>query len=55
MQKYEDILWCFLGTQKDPMKSEGKKELKIIQDPQYRRHGSTVDMDLALETFVPHR
>uniref|UniRef100_A0A3B3CD67 Glycogen debranching enzyme n=1 Tax=Oryzias melastigma TaxID=30732 RepID=A0A3B3CD67_ORYME len=35
-------------------KTGGKKELKIIQDPQYRRYGNTVDMDSALETFVPH-
>ncbi|XP_017292357.1 glycogen debranching enzyme isoform X2 [Kryptolebias marmoratus] len=41
------------GPKPDHIKSEGKKELKIIQDPQYRRYGSTVDMDIALETFVP--
>uniref|UniRef100_A0A8C4DB78 Glycogen debranching enzyme n=1 Tax=Dicentrarchus labrax TaxID=13489 RepID=A0A8C4DB78_DICLA len=28
--------------------------LKIIQDPNYHRYGNTVDMDSALETFVPH-
>uniref|UniRef100_A0A7N6FAR9 Glycogen debranching enzyme n=1 Tax=Anabas testudineus TaxID=64144 RepID=A0A7N6FAR9_ANATE len=26
----------------------------IVQDPQFRRYGNTVDMDSALETFVPH-
>uniref|UniRef100_A0A8D3E2T7 Glycogen debranching enzyme n=1 Tax=Scophthalmus maximus TaxID=52904 RepID=A0A8D3E2T7_SCOMX len=39
----------------DGIKTGGKKGLKIIQDPQYRRYGNTVDMDSALETFVPHR
>uniref|UniRef100_A0A8C4D8N0 Glycogen debranching enzyme n=1 Tax=Dicentrarchus labrax TaxID=13489 RepID=A0A8C4D8N0_DICLA len=32
----------------------GSKGLKIIQDPNYHRYGNTVDMDSALETFVPH-
>uniref|UniRef100_A0A668A7W9 Glycogen debranching enzyme n=1 Tax=Myripristis murdjan TaxID=586833 RepID=A0A668A7W9_9TELE len=27
---------------------------RIIQDRSYRRYGNTVDMDSALETFVPH-
>uniref|UniRef100_A0A668A7V7 Glycogen debranching enzyme n=1 Tax=Myripristis murdjan TaxID=586833 RepID=A0A668A7V7_9TELE len=31
-----------------------KKGLRIIQDRSYRRYGNTVDMDSALETFVPH-
>ncbi|XP_029970686.1 glycogen debranching enzyme isoform X1 [Salarias fasciatus] len=42
------------GTKPDQSKTEGKKGLKIIQDPEYRRFGNTVDMDSALETFVPH-
>ncbi|XP_024124713.1 glycogen debranching enzyme isoform X1 [Oryzias melastigma] len=42
------------GLKPDQSKTGGKKELKIIQDPQYRRYGNTVDMDSALETFVPH-
>uniref|UniRef100_A0A4W6G5M0 Glycogen debranching enzyme n=1 Tax=Lates calcarifer TaxID=8187 RepID=A0A4W6G5M0_LATCA len=42
------------GTKPDHSKTGGKKGLKIIQDPQYRRYGNTVDMDSALETFVPH-
>ncbi|XP_035027482.1 glycogen debranching enzyme isoform X3 [Hippoglossus stenolepis] len=42
------------GTKPDHSKTGGKKGLKIIQDPKYRRHGNTVDMDSALETFVPH-
>lgn len=45
----------FLGTKPDHSKTEGKKGLRIIQDPNYRRYGNTVDMDSALETFVPHR
>ncbi|KAK7944592.1 hypothetical protein WMY93_000320 [Mugilogobius chulae] len=42
------------GAQADHSKTEGVKGLKIIQDPEYRRYGNTVDMDSALETFVPH-
>ncbi|XP_071379954.1 glycogen debranching enzyme-like, partial [Centroberyx affinis] len=42
------------GTKPDHNKTGGKKGLKIIQDPSYRRYGNTVDMDSALETFVPH-
>ncbi|KAM6953512.1 glycogen debranching enzyme-like [Aplochiton taeniatus] len=34
--------------------SEGRKQLKVVQDPQYRRFGNTVDMNSALETFQPH-
>lgn len=44
-----------LGTKPDHDKTGGLKGLKIIQDPNYRRYGNTVDMDSALETFVPHR
>ncbi|XP_070775031.1 glycogen debranching enzyme [Enoplosus armatus] len=42
------------GTKPDHSKTEGKKGLRIIQDPKYRRYGNTVDMDSTLETFVPH-
>uniref|UniRef100_A0A668A3M9 Glycogen debranching enzyme n=1 Tax=Myripristis murdjan TaxID=586833 RepID=A0A668A3M9_9TELE len=38
----------------DHNKTGGKKGLRIIQDRSYRRYGNTVDMDSALETFVPH-
>ncbi|XP_051556352.1 glycogen debranching enzyme-like isoform X3 [Myxocyprinus asiaticus] len=38
----------------DKSKADGKQQLKIIQDPQYRRFGNTVDMNSALEIFVPH-
>ncbi|MBN3273908.1 GDE enzyme, partial [Polyodon spathula] len=34
--------------------SDPKKPLKIIQDPMYRRFGSTIDMNVALETFIPN-
>lgn len=42
------------GAKANHSKTEGVKGLKIIQDPSYRRYGNTVDMDSALETFVPH-
>uniref|UniRef100_A0A8D2KBD5 Glycogen debranching enzyme n=1 Tax=Urocitellus parryii TaxID=9999 RepID=A0A8D2KBD5_UROPR len=35
-------------------KSDPKQHLKIIQDPEYRRLGCTVDMNIALATFIPH-
>ncbi|XP_055084309.1 glycogen debranching enzyme isoform X1 [Periophthalmus magnuspinnatus] len=41
------------GAQADHSKTEGVKGLKIIPDPEYKRYGNTVDMDSALETFVP--
>lgn len=46
---------CVSGTKPDSSKTGGKKGVKIIQDPHYRRYGCTVDMDFALETFRPHR
>ncbi|KFO26879.1 Glycogen debranching enzyme [Fukomys damarensis] len=36
-------------------KSDPKQHLKIIQDPEYRRLGCTVDMNIALATFIPHK
>ncbi|XP_033960867.1 glycogen debranching enzyme isoform X2 [Pseudochaenichthys georgianus] len=42
------------GTKPGQGKTGGKKSLKIIQDLSYRRYGNTLDMDSALETFVPH-
>lgn len=42
------------GAKPDSSKTDGKKQLKIIQDPQYRRFGNTVDMNTALELFVPN-
>ncbi|KAJ8784586.1 hypothetical protein J1605_007937 [Eschrichtius robustus] len=35
-------------------KPDPKQHLKIIQDPEYRRLGCTVDMNVALATFIPH-
>uniref|UniRef100_A0A671UAB6 Glycogen debranching enzyme n=1 Tax=Sparus aurata TaxID=8175 RepID=A0A671UAB6_SPAAU len=42
------------GTKTDNTKTDGKKGLKIIQDQMYHRYGNTVDMNSALETFIPH-
>ncbi|XP_041751798.1 glycogen debranching enzyme isoform X1 [Coregonus clupeaformis] len=42
------------GAKPDQKKTGGKQGLKIIQDPKFRRFGNKVDMDSALETFVPH-
>ncbi|KAM9325243.1 glycogen debranching enzyme [Gastrophryne carolinensis] len=41
------------GAQKKGSKGD-PKHLVIIQDPQYKRFGSTVDMDIALSTFIPN-
>lgn len=49
------VVICVLDTKPDHSKTGGKKGLKIIQDPNYHRYGSTLDMDSALETFRPHR
>uniref|UniRef100_A0A8B9GX02 Glycogen debranching enzyme n=1 Tax=Astyanax mexicanus TaxID=7994 RepID=A0A8B9GX02_ASTMX len=38
--------------QNDNRFTDGKKQLKIIQDPQYNRFGCTVDLNTALEIFV---
>uniref|UniRef100_A0A8C9WDA4 Glycogen debranching enzyme n=1 Tax=Scleropages formosus TaxID=113540 RepID=A0A8C9WDA4_SCLFO len=37
----------------DKSKLKGK-QLRIIQDPNYRRYGNTVDMNSALALFIPH-
>ncbi|XP_037131537.1 glycogen debranching enzyme isoform X2 [Syngnathus acus] len=42
------------GAKPDHSKTEGEKGLMIIQDPGWRRYGNTVDMNSALQTFVPH-
>lgn len=39
-----------MGTKSDP-----NQHLQIVQDPDYRRLGCTVDMNIALATFIPHR
>ncbi|KAM4640780.1 glycogen debranching enzyme isoform 2-T4 [Discoglossus pictus] len=41
------------GAQRKAAKSD-PKHMVIIQDPEYRRLGSTVSMDAALRTFIPH-
>ncbi|KAM4895919.1 glycogen debranching enzyme isoform 2-T3 [Sylvia borin] len=38
-----------MGTKSDP-----NQHLQILQDPDYRRLGCTVDMNIALATFIPH-
>ncbi|XP_030351608.1 glycogen debranching enzyme isoform X2 [Strigops habroptila] len=38
-----------MGTKSDP-----NQHLQIVQDPEYRRFGCTVDMNIALATFIPH-
>ncbi|XP_030063489.1 glycogen debranching enzyme isoform X1 [Microcaecilia unicolor] len=35
-------------------KADPKQHLKIIQDPNFKRFGCTVDMNTALATFIPH-
>uniref|UniRef100_A0A8B9S668 Glycogen debranching enzyme n=1 Tax=Apteryx owenii TaxID=8824 RepID=A0A8B9S668_APTOW len=35
-------------------KSDPNQHLQIVQDPNYKRLGCTVDMDIALATFIPH-
>ncbi|KAM4659730.1 glycogen debranching enzyme isoform 4-T5 [Amazona ochrocephala] len=35
-------------------KSDPNQHLQVVQDPDYRRFGCTVDMNIALATFVPH-
>ncbi|XP_028666965.1 glycogen debranching enzyme isoform X1 [Erpetoichthys calabaricus] len=42
------------GKHKTKGKLDPKQHLKIIQDPNFKRFGSTVDLNLALETFVPN-
>ncbi|XP_040922154.1 glycogen debranching enzyme-like isoform X2 [Toxotes jaculatrix] len=42
-----------LGVRSRPS-PECKKQLKMVQDPQHRRFGNTVDMNSALDIFIPH-
>ncbi|XP_039591819.1 glycogen debranching enzyme isoform X1 [Polypterus senegalus] len=42
------------GKHKTKGKLDPKQHLKIIQDPNFKRFGSTVDLNLALETFIPN-
>ncbi|KAK6310522.1 hypothetical protein J4Q44_G00185770 [Coregonus suidteri] len=52
VEEFRDLLVD--GEKPDQKKTGGKQGLKIIQDPKFRRFGNEVDMDSALETFVPH-
>ncbi|XP_026882893.2 amylo-alpha-1, 6-glucosidase, 4-alpha-glucanotransferase a isoform X3 [Electrophorus electricus] len=52
VEKFRTLLQS--GAKPDGSKTDGKKQLRIIQDPQYRRFGSMVDMNSALEIFVPN-
>ncbi|XP_044288195.1 glycogen debranching enzyme isoform X1 [Varanus komodoensis] len=36
------------------VKTDPKQHLAIIQDPEFKRLGCTVDMNIALNTFIPH-
>lgn len=49
------IFVLHLGSKPDRSKTGGKKGLKVVQDPHFRRYSNKVDMDSALETFVPVR
>lgn len=42
------------GAKPDRSRIDGKKQFRIVQDPQYRRFGSSVDLNLALDLFVPN-
>ncbi|KAK2491013.1 hypothetical protein MC885_002083 [Smutsia gigantea] len=48
------IMYCGDENRKITTKPDPKQHLKIIQDPEYRRLGCTVDMNIALATFIPH-
>ncbi|XP_015210571.2 glycogen debranching enzyme isoform X2 [Lepisosteus oculatus] len=52
VEQFRDLL--ISGGQAGKHKTDTKQHLRIIQDPQYRRFGNTVDMNIALETFIPH-
>ncbi|KAI9535792.1 hypothetical protein NQZ68_040454 [Dissostichus eleginoides] len=39
---------------KSTLSSDFKKPLTIVQDPQHRRFGNTVDMNSAFDIFTPH-
>lgn len=47
-------LFFLSENRKITTKPDPKEHLKIIQDPEYRRLGCTVDMNIALATFIPH-
>lgn len=49
------ILFSIFFLGKMSTKSDPNQHLQIVQDPDYRRLGCTVDMNIALATFIPHR
>ena len=49
------MFYVLCSDTKPDQNKRGGKGLRMIQDPSYRRHGNTVDMDAALEIFVPQR
>ncbi|GAA6088245.1 glycogen debranching enzyme isoform X2, partial [Tachysurus ichikawai] len=52
MEQFRTLLQT--GAKPDRSKIDSKKQFRILQDPQYRRFGSSVDFNLALELFVPN-
>lgn len=46
--------YLFISENRRVAKSDSKEHLKIIQDPEYRRLGCAIDMNIALATFIPH-
>uniref|UniRef100_A0A8D0HDZ7 Glycogen debranching enzyme n=1 Tax=Sphenodon punctatus TaxID=8508 RepID=A0A8D0HDZ7_SPHPU len=50
VQQFKNLLTQ--GSKKT--KTDPKQHLVIIQDPEYKRFGCTVDMNIALATFIPH-
>ncbi|KAI6064220.1 4-alpha-glucanotransferase [Aix galericulata] len=53
MEKLDKTLFR-LEQGKMSTKSDPNQHLQIVQDPEYRRFGCTVDMNIALATFIPH-
>ncbi|XP_066539576.1 glycogen debranching enzyme-like [Hoplias malabaricus] len=52
VEQFKKVLQA--GGKPDGPALREKHQLKIIQDPQYRRFGNTVDMKMALEMFGRH-
>ncbi|KAI4898069.1 hypothetical protein NFI96_018072 [Prochilodus magdalenae] len=52
VEQFKKVLQA--GGKPDGPEVKGKHKLNIIQDPQYKRFGNTVDMKIALELFGRH-